>query len=233
MQVRDHGCVFADNCATCNQPMQEHASKGVLISVNMLGNQIDTDQATELAAILERHSTLKSLCGNTGSEAVLDMRDRLSGTSCSDAIMLAPEISANEALTELNISKSAINSHDGGSWLARRGATAIAHAIRANGVLEKLTFGWYDGNNEPAVLQVGMAEADLSHKNLSSAGAIIVAAWLGHKDRGTLTSLDMSDNMLCGLIPSGLGIFDLSGKFLPSFFRMLLSLTTRTPCMQG
>ena len=46
----------------------------------------------------------------------------------------------------------------------------------------------------PAVLVVGTKEADLSNKNLGVAGAIIISAWISHKDNGTLTSLNMAGN---------------------------------------
>ena len=75
----------------------------------------------------------------------------------------------------------------------------------------KLTFGGdkYNKGNpgqvrslwvtpEPATLQVGTTEADLSDKNLGVGGAIIVGAWISHKDNGALTSLNMSDNQLAG-----------------------------------
>jgi hypothetical protein len=45
-------------------------------------------------------------------------------------------------------------------------------------------------------LKVGMAEADFSSKNLGVGGAIITAAWISHKDKGSLTSLNLSSNNL-------------------------------------
>ena len=53
-----------------------------------------------------------------------------------------------------------------------------------------------DVTPEPAVLEVGMAKADLSNKNLGIGGAIIVGAWISHKDNGALTSLNISNNRL-------------------------------------
>ena len=58
--------------------------------------------------------------------------------------------------------------------------------------LSKLIFGgdsYYDERGksitpEPAVLEVGMSEADFSNRNLGAGGAIIIAAWITHKDRG-------------------------------------------------
>ena len=68
--------------------------------------------------------------------------------------------------------------------------------------LSKLIFGgdsYYDERGksitpEPAVLEVGMSEADFSNRNLGAGGAIIIAAWITHKDRGAMTSLNLSSN---------------------------------------
>ena len=79
--------------------------------------------------------------------------------------------------------------------------------IIASGALAKLTFGgdgtysnestyWEEVPYEPATLEVGMTEADLSNKNLGIGGALIVGAWISHKDNGALTSLNISNNEL-------------------------------------
>jgi hypothetical protein len=39
-----------------------------------------------------------------------------------------------------------------------------------------------------------MAEADFSNKNLGTGGAIIISAWLTHKDKGALMKIDISSN---------------------------------------
>jgi hypothetical protein len=41
-----------------------------------------------------------------------------------------------------------------------------------------------------------MTEADFSNKGLQAAGAIVVAAWLSHKDKGALIKLDISNNYI-------------------------------------
>jgi hypothetical protein len=50
----------------------------------------------------------------------------------------------------------------------------------------------------PATLEVGMgmAEADFTNKGLQAAGAIIVAAWMSHRDMGAMTSLNLASNEL-------------------------------------
>jgi hypothetical protein len=49
---------------------------------------------------------------------------------------------------------------------------------------------------EPAVLEVGMTEANFSKKNLGPGDAIIISAWLTHKDKGAMTSLNLASNYL-------------------------------------
>ena len=79
------------------------------MSANLLNNEIGVEQAQNLATILEEHASLKSLCGNKGDETVLDMGGKKMGAD--GAIMLAPEIVANGALTSLNISNNNIPHH--------------------------------------------------------------------------------------------------------------------------
>ena len=51
----------------------------------------------------------------------------------------------------------------------------------------------------PAILEMGMTEADFSNKNLGAGGAIIIAAWLTHKDKGALSLLNLTDNSIGGV----------------------------------
>jgi hypothetical protein len=73
------------------------------------------------------------------------------------------------------------------------------------GALSKLIFGGdtytdYNGRKEvtaePATLEVGMTAADLSKMHLGDGGAIIIAAWISHKDKGALSSLNLSENCM-------------------------------------
>ena len=67
------------------------------------------------------------------------------------------------------------------------------------GALSKIIFGG-DGlvknekgravKAEPATLEVGMTEANLCNKNLREGGAIIISAWITHKDNGALQCTD-------------------------------------------
>jgi hypothetical protein len=100
---------------------------GAISSVNVLFNAIGTEQAQALANILKEHATLKSLCGNTGNETELDMSgkpDRRLGAE--GAIMLAPEIADNRALSKFDISKNS---------LSAAGAKVVGEALRGNKVM--------------------------------------------------------------------------------------------------
>jgi Ran GTPase-activating protein (RanGAP) involved in mRNA processing and transport len=101
---------------------------GALSSANLLGNRIGNDQAKALAAILKEHSTLKSLCGNRGGETKLDMSGKKIGVE--GAIMLAPEISDNRAMTSLNLASNRI------CWMGNMdGIKAISSAIKVLAVI--------------------------------------------------------------------------------------------------
>jgi hypothetical protein len=49
---------------------------------------------------------------------------------------------------------------------------------------------------EPATLEVGMTLANFNNKNLGVGDAIIISAWMTHKDNGAMTKLDISNNSL-------------------------------------
>jgi hypothetical protein len=49
-----------------------------------------------------------------------------------------------------------------------------------------------------------MSDADFSNKNLGVGGAIIISAWITHKDNGAMTSLNLANNNLGELVlPTG------------------------------
>jgi hypothetical protein len=186
---------------------------GAILSVNLLKNNIGVElasQAEDLVSILKDHPTLKSLCGNKGNETELDMSGKMRGAT--DAMMLVPEIIDNRALTMLDISKNRLGgfntgyNRDGSGYgmftATPEGPKVIADAIKDMGALSKLIFGgdgYYRGGwviPEPATLELGMTEADLSNKGLDAAGAMIVAAWISHRDKGALIKLDISNNYI-------------------------------------
>jgi hypothetical protein len=146
---------------------------GALSSVNLLKNVITFEQAQNLAGILIKHPALKSLCGNSGDETELDMRGKDISIDAGGAIMLAAEILGNRALTKLIF----------GGDRYRIGKELVT--------------------SEPATLEVGITKADLSNKHLGVGGAIIISAWISHKDNGALTSLNLSSNNLGMLVSRG------------------------------
>jgi hypothetical protein len=77
------------------------------------------EQAKALANILTEHPTLKSLCGNSGEEIELDIRGKNIGVK--GAVMLAPEITGNGALTSLKLAS---------NLLKAEGAKIVAEATR-------------------------------------------------------------------------------------------------------
>jgi hypothetical protein len=84
-----------------NLPPKIHSGNRAILSVNLLKNDIPMEQAKALASALKGHPTLKSLCGNSGDETELDMSSKEIGPD--GAIMLAPEIAGNGAMTSLNL----------------------------------------------------------------------------------------------------------------------------------
>jgi hypothetical protein len=81
-------------------------------------------------------------------------------------------------------------------------AIILATEIADNRALLTLIFGgdkinsWVGTAPEPATLKVGLTEADFSSKNLGPAGAIIISAWISHKDKGAMTKFDISSNKI-------------------------------------
>ena len=101
-----------------------------MVSVNILNNKIGAEQAQNLVTILKEHPTLKSLCSNKGDETELDMSGKEMGAD--GAIMLAPELVANGALTSLNLSENGLEGYDddNNEWISdMSGVTALAAAI--------------------------------------------------------------------------------------------------------
>ena len=112
---------------------------GTLTSVNILANYIGTERANELIEVLDRSEQLETLCGFKGDETELNLwgvrfvpwcgvlldthevrRGKTTMLGADGAIMLAPEIAANGALTSLNIIS---------NRLGAEGATHIAAVL--------------------------------------------------------------------------------------------------------
>ena len=180
------------------------------MSTNLLGNDIGTEQAHHLVAILKAHPTLKSLCGNRGDETQLDMGGTRMGAD--GAIMLAPEIVANGALTSLNVSANDLGTlASRGGWMKKpslqycspsgkyqmdkpagedfkmAGAIAIADAIRNNGALAKLDAS---SNGLCALGGTLLAEALTDNHVLQELN--LANNSLGMEGTGTFSKADMS-----------------------------------------
>jgi hypothetical protein len=121
---RQHGGAWSTTVPAGSQPLGIIAianaipDMGAISSVNLLMNNILLEQAKVLANILKEHPTLKSLCGNRGNETELDMSGKTLGAE--GAIMLAPEIAGNGAISSLNLAKNS---------LTKNGALSICDAL--------------------------------------------------------------------------------------------------------
>jgi hypothetical protein len=170
---------------------------GAISSVNLLKNDIGVEQAGALVSILKEHPTLKSLCGNSGKEAELDMSGKMKGAD--DAIMLAAEIVNNRALSSLNLfscglTRGALKIDRRGSYAEQygdkwgskdehyeshmQGIIAIATAIPDMGTILQLTFAGDGKDSKPVTMETSMVEADFSGKGLGVSGAIMAGAFL-------------------------------------------------------
>jgi Leucine-rich repeat (LRR) protein len=143
------------------------------------------EQAKALARVLKEHPTLKSLCGNSGEETELDMSGKNIGAD--GAIMLAPEIAGNGALTSLDVSSNNIGSIVG--WTYHSDNNQQYTHMHSDGRHQELL---------PEGEELGKPE-----------GIIALADVI--PDMGALSSLNLASNGLCGLDTNGLGTFDASG----------------------
>jgi hypothetical protein len=118
---------------------------------------------------------------------------------------LAEGLKGNQVIKELNFSGNTLGYNSNGDTDAS-GIIAIADVIPGMRALFKIIFGggpkcdgsteWEEVPYEPVTLEVGMDEADFSNKDLGTGGAIIIGAWLTHKDKGALTKLDARSNYI-------------------------------------
>jgi hypothetical protein len=141
--------------------------------------------------------------------------------------LLAKALKSNQIMTALNISSNRMTSDGNGNLGDMSGVAALADAMPGMGASTKLIFGGDEDCSievgpdeykqfEPATLELGMAEVNFSNKNLGITGAIIISAWLIHKDNGALTSLNISDNNLTNYGR------DMSGKPREHVFGLLI-----------
>jgi hypothetical protein len=85
-------------------------------SVNVLGNYIGVEQAQELINILQAKDKLTTLCGFSGDETELDLRNKNLSAGC--AVLVANEISDMGALSKLNLSMNDIPAAEAAGMLS-------------------------------------------------------------------------------------------------------------------
>ena len=83
-----------------------NTTKGALVSVNLLNNDIGAAQANELIKVMESEENLKTLCGFSGDETELDLSGK--GLSAGCAVLVANEVKNNGALATLDIRNNSI-----------------------------------------------------------------------------------------------------------------------------
>lgn len=76
-------------------------AKGALVTVNIMCNHIGIEQANEFIKIMESHSNLKTLCGFSGDETLLDLSNKNLGAGC--GVLVANEVKNNRELMILDI----------------------------------------------------------------------------------------------------------------------------------
>jgi len=142
------------------------------------------------------------------------------------AAALAPALAANGGLTSLNLSDNqlcGLNRHGRGTYTAE-GIAAIADTLRVNGALTVTNLLGNQLDAESAKMLAKVAKhkgislcgirrdqttADFSRKDLEPTDAILLASDLSQAVvTGALTSLDLSNNALCGVAkdPFGAGL---------------------------
>ena len=137
--------------------------------VNILSNNIGTEQADKLIAIMASQPNLKTLCGFSGDETELDLSGKSLGAGC--ATLLAPELNANGALAILNIM---------GSKLGKQELEKFK-AIKETKQLQSI-----------CGIASDATEADLSGLGMDAADAAVLAEDI--QDKGALVTLDISNN---------------------------------------
>ena len=96
-------------------------------SLNLLGNNIGMNAVAELAAVLQQHKTLKSLCGLKPDQTEADFSSK--SLQPSDGMLLAADLKVNAVLTSLNLRNNRIGD---------AGGAALAEALKVNAALTSL-----------------------------------------------------------------------------------------------
>ena len=166
-----------------------------LTSVNILENHMGTELAKTFAEILQNHHTLKSLCGNLGTETDLNMRGKKMAED--GAIMLPPEILANRALETLDASRNYMFGWKHNSIAIRAWANVLSHStslIDLNLAYNRIT------DSDAAILATGLkANSQLKKFNISNnrigvkGGTALAEALM---DKKQIEELNFANNQL-------------------------------------
>ena len=133
---------------------------------------------------------------------------------------IADALRVNGALTSINLSNNVLCGVDnrGQGTYTAEGITAIAEALRVNGTLTELSiYGNHIGDEGVGAIceaiqsnkETKLASLNMGFNSIGQVGAKSAAALVAVT--GTLTSLDLSSNQLCGLSHFGSGTYTAEG----------------------
>ena len=103
---------------------------GAMETVNLMGNKMGKEQLSKLLKMMKAHPTLVSLCGIADDATEANLSGL--GMDADDAVVLADELPAKGALTDLNISSDGLAGYgdSDGRWISdMSGIKALAAAI--------------------------------------------------------------------------------------------------------
>jgi hypothetical protein len=155
---------------------------GGLTVANLLGNQLNAESAKMLAEVAKQKGI--SLCGIQRDQTTADFRNK--GLKLSDTILLASDLSQAVVTGALTSIKLRANN------LRDEGWGAIFAAIC--------------GNKDSKIMSL-----DASSETIGTAGVKLIAEALRTSVTGSLTSIDLYRNQLCGLNWEGKGIYSAEG----------------------
>merc|ERR1719324_1905515 len=112
------------------------------------------DAAAELAAVLQQHKTLKTLCGLKLDQTEADFSSK--SLQPSDGMLLAADLKVNAVLTSLNLRNNRIGAE---------GCAALAEALKVNAVLTSVNLL---GNNIGMDAAAELAAVLQQHKTLKT-----------------------------------------------------------------
>ena len=194
---QQHGTYTAEGIAAIAEALRVNGS---LTVANLLGNQLDAESAKMLTKVAKQKGI--SLCGIQRDQTTADFRHK--DLKPPDAILLASDLSqaiVTGALTSLNLSKNQLCGVDSNGWgtYTTGGITAIADALRVNGVLTSVELrgnklgdeGWgaifaaICGNKDSKIMSM-----DVSYENIGFAGGKLIAEALRTSVTSALTKME-------------------------------------------